>query len=87
VAPTYRTIRQHIAKEEGRITERQENVTSHQQDLTKQTQLNSVYVSQCTRHKHERFMKTMHCNTKMLAGMMLGLKKGKMYPDPEMNQG
>ena len=39
---TYRTIRQHIAKEKGHITERQENVTYHQQDLTKQKQLNST---------------------------------------------
>jgi hypothetical protein len=32
-------------------------------------------------------MKTMHCNTKMLAGMMGGMKKGQMCPVPEMNQG
>jgi hypothetical protein len=33
-------------------------------------------------------MKTMHCNTQMLAGMMVRkMKKGKMCPVPEMNQG
>jgi hypothetical protein len=87
VVPTYRTIRQHIAKEKGHITEHQENVTSHQQDLTKQKQVNSVYVGQCTHHEHKRFMKTTHCNTKMLAHMMVGMKKGKMCPVPEKNQG
>lgn len=51
VVPTYRTIRQHIAKDKGRITERQENVTSHRQELTKQKHLDSVYISQRTRHE------------------------------------
>jgi len=49
--------------------------------------VNSVYINQCTRHEHGRFTKTLHCNTKMLAGMMGGMKKGKMCPVPEMNQG
>jgi hypothetical protein len=32
-------------------------------------------------------MKTMRCNTKMLVGTTVGMKKGKTCPIPEMNQG
>jgi hypothetical protein len=32
-------------------------------------------------------MKATHFNTKMLAGMMVGMKKGKTCPVPDMNQG
>jgi len=60
---------------------------SHRQELTKQKHVNSVYISQCTHHEHGRFVKTVHCNTKMLAGMMRETKKGKTCPVPEMNRG
>jgi hypothetical protein len=49
--------------------------------------MNYVYISQCTRHEHVGFMKTTRCNTKTLAGMMVRMKKRKMCPVPEMNQG
>jgi hypothetical protein len=48
----------HHTEDKGRITELQENVTSHRQQLTEQKHLNSVHISHCTCHEHVHFMKT-----------------------------